>query len=159
MMITDKLILDACCGSKMFWFDKNNPDVLFLDIREGEFHCSNGRTVIVSPDQVADFRNLPFDDNTFQMVVFDPPHRRDLTDNNWMQHTYGQLFPTWEADIKAGFDECMRVLKPKGVLIFKWSEDKIKTKRILNIIKVPPLFGHTTGTKTIWMAFMKLTKP
>lgn len=28
-----KRILDACCGSKMFWFDKNNPDVEFCDIR------------------------------------------------------------------------------------------------------------------------------
>ena len=23
-----KLILDACCGSKMFWFDKDNPELL-----------------------------------------------------------------------------------------------------------------------------------
>ena len=29
----DKKILDACCGSRMFWFDKNNPDVLFIDKR------------------------------------------------------------------------------------------------------------------------------
>lgn len=21
-------ILDACCGSRMFWFDRNNPDVI-----------------------------------------------------------------------------------------------------------------------------------
>lgn len=26
-------ILDACCGSRMFWFDKNNPNVLFMDKR------------------------------------------------------------------------------------------------------------------------------
>lgn len=26
-------ILDACCGSKMFWFDKENPNVTYMDIR------------------------------------------------------------------------------------------------------------------------------
>lgn len=33
MKIKDKIILDACCGSRMFWFDKENPRVLFADIR------------------------------------------------------------------------------------------------------------------------------
>ncbi|EBX1389359.1 SAM-dependent methyltransferase, partial [Salmonella enterica subsp. enterica serovar Mikawasima] len=23
-----KTILDMCCGSRMFWFDKQNPDVM-----------------------------------------------------------------------------------------------------------------------------------
>ena len=27
-----KKILDACCGSKMFWFDKENPKVLLIEI-------------------------------------------------------------------------------------------------------------------------------
>ena len=27
-----KTILDACCGSRMFWFDKENPNVDFCDI-------------------------------------------------------------------------------------------------------------------------------
>lgn len=26
-----KQILDACCGSRMFWFDKKNPHVEFCD--------------------------------------------------------------------------------------------------------------------------------
>lgn len=25
----DKPVLDACCGSRMFWFDKENPNVVF----------------------------------------------------------------------------------------------------------------------------------
>ena len=27
------LILDACCGGRQFWFDKENPNVLFADQR------------------------------------------------------------------------------------------------------------------------------
>ena len=26
-------ILDACCGSRMFWFDKNESHTTFMDIR------------------------------------------------------------------------------------------------------------------------------
>ena len=29
-----KAILDACCGSRMFWFDRRHPDVVFMDRRE-----------------------------------------------------------------------------------------------------------------------------
>ncbi|MGT9596321.1 SAM-dependent methyltransferase, partial [Enterococcus faecalis] len=29
-----KKILDACCGSRLFWFDKQNEQVLFIDNRE-----------------------------------------------------------------------------------------------------------------------------
>ncbi|MGT9551752.1 SAM-dependent methyltransferase, partial [Enterococcus faecalis] len=29
-----KRILDACCGSRLFWFDKQNEQVLFMDNRE-----------------------------------------------------------------------------------------------------------------------------
>ena len=31
-----KKILDVCCGSRMFWFDKENPDTIFADNREVE---------------------------------------------------------------------------------------------------------------------------
>lgn len=157
-MKTDKLILDACCGGRMFWFDKENPDVLFADIRRGNFKASNGREIEITPDVEIDFRNMPFEDNSFKMVVFDPPHRSDLTENNWMHHTYGRLLPSWETDIRRGFDECMRVLEVGGVLIFKWNEKQISTKRILSIIPQKPLFGHNTSKNTIWLAFMKMPK-
>ena len=26
-------ILDACCGSRMFWFDKDHKDTLYMDKR------------------------------------------------------------------------------------------------------------------------------
>lgn len=42
-ILKGKKILDVCCGSKMFWFDKNNKDVLFIDIREVETELCDGR--------------------------------------------------------------------------------------------------------------------
>lgn len=160
----EKVILDACCGSRMFWFDKENPYVLFADIRQVEYELNRGTSEkpriqkkSVSPDVVADFRNMPFSDNSFKLVVFDPPHLNKLGQTSYTAKNYGVLFSTWETDIKAGFDECMRVLVPGGTLIFKWNESQITLSKILDVIKTKPLFGHRTGrqSKTIWMAFMK----
>lgn len=152
-----KTILDACCGSRMFWFDKTNPNVVFADIRSEDYTLCDGRMLEVRPDIVADFRNMPFEDNSFKMVVFDPPHLKKLGQNTWMAQKYGVLLPTWETDIRAGFDECMRVLEPNGVLIFKWNEAQVTLNKVLQVIKKQPLFGHTTGKhgRTIWLAFMK----
>ena len=108
-------------------------------------------------DLIIDFRNMSFENETFKMVVFDPPHLNKLGHDTWMAKKYGVLLPTWELDIKAGFDECMRVLEPGGTLIFKWNEIQVTLNKLLEIIKVKPLFGHVTGKhgRTIWMSFMK----
>lgn len=159
MNIEDKIILDACCGSKMFWFDKNNPKVIYQDLREEEHTLCDGRSLEVKPDVIADFTNMPYPDNSFYHVVWDPPHMNKLGQNSWMAKKYGVLLPTWEHDIKEGFNECMRVLKPNGTLIFKWNESQIPTKKIIEVVGQEPLYGHVTGrqSKTIWMCFMKLS--
>lgn len=77
-------ILDVCCGSKMFYFDKNNPQVTFMDCRELEDVLCDGRKLEIKPDIVGDFRNIPFTDNSFSMVVFDPPHLHRIGENSWM---------------------------------------------------------------------------
>lgn len=69
-----KRILDMCCGSRMFYFDKHDPNVLFTDIREFHDTLCDGRKLDVQPDMIADCTALPFEDETFNMVVFDPPH-------------------------------------------------------------------------------------
>lgn len=49
------LILDACCGGKMFYFDKNDDRVLFQDIRSLETTLCDGRHFEIKPDIQADF--------------------------------------------------------------------------------------------------------
>lgn len=155
-MTKDKLILDACCGSRMFWFDKNNPDVVYMDKRNGVFEAYGKKTEVL-PDIQADFKSMPFPCESFYLVVFDPPHSKWLGGNTILGQKYGQLFSDWEIEIKEGFDECMRVLKPNGTLIFKWNDKDIKLSKLLEVIKVQPLFGHTSGKhgKTIWLCFIK----
>ena len=67
-------ILDTCCGGKMFYFDKHDDRGLFQDIRKMETTLCDGRHFEVNPDVQADFTNMPYPDNSFRMVVFDPPH-------------------------------------------------------------------------------------
>ena len=67
-------ILDTCCGGKMFYFDKHDDRVLFQDIRKMKTTLCDGRYFEVNPDVQADFTDMPYPDNSFRMVVFDPPH-------------------------------------------------------------------------------------
>jgi hypothetical protein len=67
-------VLDPACGGRKFYFDKNNPIVLFGDIRDESYVQCDYRTLDVHPDQKMDFRSLPFKDNSFYLVMFDPPH-------------------------------------------------------------------------------------
>lgn len=167
-----KLILDACCGSRMFWFDKKNPSAVFIDNRSFEKQLiwsgkgdRQGEQAFleVKPDIVMDFRKMSFEDETFNLVVFDPPHL--IEDPNaayagYQKKKYGSLHPkTWKDDLQAGFKECFRVLKPNGVLIFKWNEVHMSISEILKLTEVPALFGHKSGrqSKTHWVTFMKLT--
>jgi hypothetical protein len=155
--MTEKLILDACCGSKMFWFDKNNPAVVFADQRTESHILCDGRVLNITPDIEMDFRDMLFEDNTFHHVVFDPPHLEKAGEKSWLRLKYGVLGSDWRSDIKKGFSECMRVLKTNGTLIFKWNEDQIKISEIIKVIGQQPLYGHKSGrnSKTIWLAFIK----
>jgi hypothetical protein len=151
-------ILDPCCGSRMFWFDRGNPMAVYGDIRSEQSTLCDGRTLTVSPDVPMDFRQLPFADGAFKLVVFDPPHLKRAGASSWMRAKFGALEPeTWEGDIRNGFSECFRVLSADGVLIFKWNETQIKVSKILALTDQKPLFGHPSGKRanTHWICFMK----
>jgi SAM-dependent methyltransferase len=151
-------ILDACCGGRMFWFDKQNPDVLFTDVRDEEHTLCDNRSFKVAPDKIVDFRDMPFDDKSFSLIIFDPPHLVRAGDNSWMAKKYGKLEKdTWQSDLCKGFKECWRVLNPGGTLIFKWNETQIKLREVLACFPEKPLCGHTTthNLKTHWLVFHK----
>lgn len=157
-------ILDPCCGSRMFYFDRAHPDVLFGDLRSETIVVrdrSHGRedgtrTLHIRPDMRMDFRALPFADSTFPLVIFDPPHLVRAGKNSWLAAKYGKLSENWRADIAAGFRECFRVLKNDGTLIFKWNETQVSTRDVLALTPVQPICGHISGSrsKTHWYVFL-----
>jgi SAM-dependent methyltransferase len=150
-------VLDPCCGSKMFWFDKHNPNVVFGDKRAEQHTLCDGRTLSIEPDMLIDFTALPFADGQFKLVVFDPPHLTRAGPRSWLKAKYGMLSAGWQADLRNGFAECFRVLEPGGVLVFKWAETQVKVAEVLALAATPPLFGNTAGKRagTHWILFMK----
>lgn len=153
----NKEILDPCCGSKMFYFDKENKNVLFGDCRQENITLYNGRKLNVNPEQILDVTHLPFEDNTFNLVVLDPPHLIRAGEKSYMAQKYGKLPKNWQSFIHDAFNECMRVLKCGHVLIFKWNEYQIPVFQIIDTIGVRPLFGNRCGkaSKTHWLVFYK----
>ena len=154
-----RLILDPASSMRSFYFDKKDKRVLFGDIRVKETHLlTNGQTIHIEPDEVMDFRAIPYPDETFKVVVFDPPHMLNLSEKSWMRKKYGVLDKeTWQDDIGKGFAECFRVLKDEGTLIFKWNEVSIPLKDILTLTPYKPVLGHPSGKRmgTHWVLFIK----
>ena len=158
-----KRVLDVCCGSRMFWFDRDNANAVFVDRRietqklKAASMRSGFRDLVIKPNVQADFRALPFPSGYFHLVVFDPPHFDNTGPRSWLRAKYGTLDSDWEAMLRLGFAECFRVLLPGGTLIFKWSSVQIPVSRVLALSPVPPLLGHKSGKQqlTHWVSFMK----
>lgn len=157
-------VLDVCCGSKMFWFDRNDNRAVFMDNRRERHELTDSsskggsRTLVIDPDLVADFTQLPFDCESFSLVVFDPPHLLNNGTNGWQAKKYGKLPAGWESMITKGFSECFRVLKKSGTLIFKWNEHDIPISQILACTSEKPIVGNRCGktAKSHWLVFIKV---
>ena len=114
------MILDATCGARQIWFQKNEPHTLYCDKRrehfEGDFGSNNAHRVLdISPDMECDFTNMPFPDNTFNLVVLDPPHLLGES-GAWLKKAFS-FYDSKESAIKSvsdGIKEALRVLKVGG---------------------------------------------
>lgn len=151
-----KPILDPCCGGRMFYFDRNDPRVEFCDIRHGmRADFPNSSTVVIEPDTVCDVTDLPYEDEQFPLVVFDPPHLRWA--GGKFKAMYGTLPKDWQSFMTKAFSECWRVLAPNGTLVFKWSEKDISLADVLKCFSVSPVFGNRRPRKagTHYLVFFK----
>lgn len=112
-------VLDPCCGSRKFYFNKNSSAVLYGDIRDESYVQCDGRLLEIKPDQKMDVTNLPFDDESFSLVVFDPPHLKYAGKSSYMYQSYGVLPENPLDFLRDGFNECWRVLKNKRHVNFQ----------------------------------------
>lgn len=138
----------------MWWHDKEDARAVYMDKRELDTILCDGRVFRVAPDLIADFRQLPFADNSFSMVLFDPPHLKTVGKNAWFAQKYGILGDSWQLDLRQGFSECFRVLKSCGTLVFKWSEVQIRLSEILKLTDQKPVIMHKKQ-KTHFVIFLK----
>lgn len=154
-------ILDACCGGRMWWWDKAHPLAIYMDKREDPpGSCSHRPNWGCVPDVVGDFRAMPFADESFHLVVFDPPHiiNPDGVPKGAIGLRYGALAKdTANDDLRRGFSECWRVLAPGGTLVFKWAGE---IEEVRSHFPGTPIVGTRSlrkgsGLGTRWFIFYK----
>jgi SAM-dependent methyltransferase len=170
-------VLDATCGGRSIWTteNKHRSDAIYADTREEssgfvdfalpESHRPNNPNYEVAPDIVSDYRTLPFADESFSLIVFDPPHivRNDgmKTLTGVITKKYGCLnAETWQDDLRRGFVELFRVLKPDGTLVFIFCDESTTFGKVLSLAPHPPLFGTrikgtSSSVQTRWFVFRK----
>ena len=161
--VDDIKILDATCGAKQMWYQKNHPFVTYMDKRKGkvfyQYPNSNKKYKLkFNPDIQCEWEDMPFPDEYFDMVIFDPPHILQKKESGCLAMKYSVLNPkTWKVDLKVGINQCFRVLKKNGTFILKWDECCMDLSDIIKLFPYPPLFGTRTGknNKNIWLLFLK----
>ena len=163
-LLKDKFILDACCGPRFMWFDKKHPNTLYIDNRKEEKGFVKARpNCEINPDLIADFRDLPFPNKSFKLIVWDPPHifRKCFHPKHDITKKYGILNKeTWKDDYIRGFRALWRVLEDHGILIFKLNNNSVPFSSVLKLFPINPLFGNRVSnnknSSTKWFTFMKI---
>lgn len=131
-------ILDACCGGKMFWYEKDLDFVTFQDVRAGIKEYSGGRKIRIEPNHIGNVTDMDFGNETFDLVIFDPPHMIRAGKTSWLNIKYGKL------------------PEENGVLIFKWNETQLKFGEVIKHSPYRPMLGDQRG-QTRWTVFVKNT--
>jgi len=117
----DWLTLDCTYGEGVFWKKWRPTTLVCSDLTpKGDAMLARHFGGFMR----ADFTCLPFADNTFQAVVFDPPYRLNGTpDRDFMDYRYGIGAPArWQDRMQLIYDglrECVRVTVPGGFLLAK----------------------------------------
>lgn len=140
-------ILDMTAGYRHIWYDKNHPDVTFLD-----------RRAEVNPHVLCDTRQIPiFDDGSYDLVVFDPPHENTGAGN--LSQCYGKATRADILSTLAGSSrEAWRLSRSEALMAFKWNDCAWTLERILPLLEGwEPLFAHGLRlpgrhkTQTYWV--------
>lgn len=147
-------ILDTCCGGKMFWYEKDLPFITFQDVRAGIKEYSGGRKIRIEPNHIGNVTDMDFEEETFDLVIFDPPHMIRAGKTSWLNIKYGKLPEEWKLFMEKAFKECFRVMKNDGVLVFKWNGEQIPFAEVVKLSPYKPIFGDKRA-KTRWTVFVK----
>lgn len=111
----DSLVIDVTYGRGNFWTSYRPSGLVKCDLRQTSRDLDFAGV---------DFRDLPFQDNSADVVVMDPPYRLSgAPDREDFDDRYGlQEKMSWRERIKTihdGITECARIVKPGGYLLLK----------------------------------------
>ena len=149
-------ILDATYGSGLFWRRGNVPS--------SWAHCVVGldRNPVRARNVAGDYTALPFRDEAFDVVCFDPPHLCDGGAASIMRDRYGTFGSEHELkqSIRQGLRECSRVARSLVIAklanyvhaqrpfrLTRWAEDELGDAFEIILERRSP-----TGTDPKWGA-------
>jgi len=113
------------------------------------------------------WEKLPFKDEVFNLVIFDPPHRIRSYEK-CVEGKYGvfdQIYTTldpkkWVKTIYEASREFNRVLKTNGYLVFKWNDSYVSLERIISLFPMKALIKNVMNPHkkavTYWVLFQKI---
>lgn len=114
--------LDPTHGRGVFWKLWRPNRLVWHDILE---ECSSGGVSV-------DFRHLPWAEQTFDAVVFDPPYKLNGTPTKAIDERYGvDVVMSWRDRMKLiaeGTAECCRVCNDVGYVLVKCQDQVVSQK-------------------------------
>lgn len=128
----DLKVLDLSAGNGAVWFGDRPTGVVAVDKRAE-----------TTANVLCDTRSLPFQDDAFDLAVFDPPHT-NCGPNSDMARRYGHSKMDEIRDLIRGTGlEASRCVKRMGTMALKWSDRDIGLTAVLGAMPMwRPLFGH-----------------
>ena len=157
-----KPVLDATAGNRHMWVNKKPDNVVFLD---------KELNLRIPPHIFATWRYLPFRDDSFHCVIFDPPHVFSVTsqfNRDPKARPHGQnKIPGWYGAFKSRRDATIQIIHAQrefsrvaSRMCFKWNEASMKLWNVLGLfncwktqIKAPA--RHLRSVKTWWIKMIR----
>jgi len=156
-------ILDATAGNRHIWTKKYPRGVVFLDIEPN---------LRISPDVIGDFTNMTmFEDESFNLVIFDPPFAKCGDMHNRPDEKYGSYWGSIDSTfhflrlVNGGLKEIYRVLRPNGFMYLKFNDIHFSLEKLLLILKThfnelirtsrKSQSGKGNESATYWILFQK----
>ena len=175
------MILDAGCGNRAMWEEKQVDNIIYLDVE---------KELQRKPTIFASNTHLPFRDREFDTVFFDPPFKWNCDDHQFFSfpnrkklwEKYPNIRPDTSPPSYYGIEryktrselvsyiyraekELHRILKPDGCLWLRWCNMvAMEEKHVLNIFaNWTPMLTHEIGnskrvtgeTSSYWFLLMK----
>ena len=156
------MMLDSTSGNRHLWKNKTPKNVLFLD---------KELNLRIPPDIFADWKHLPFRDNSFECVLFDPPHvfsESSQFNRDPKARPHGQKkIPGWYGAFKSKrhaiieiYNAQIEFARVASRMCFKWNEASISLWNVLGLfdrwmIQFKFQAKHLRSVKTWWVNFVR----
>lgn len=170
-------ILDVTAGNRHIWKENKFSDKVIF--------CDKETNLKIKPDVVYKWNELPFKDNSFHCIIFDPPfyarpaskwfkvqHCDPLESNRDKElgtHWWGETYPNHGSMIREFIKAQREFARVSPRLCFKWCDADLPIDRILTVFTdwqiqfkqsiIPTSRGKKYGSRTWWVKMVRKSHP